>query len=295
VNKKEREEKIKNAPSCSLEELAQMGLVDKYEHLRDHVDFKMEKVSYINSAGFFPIGRELASFVNKLIQDSNLEFVSDTDDLFEVSKMLRNQVSVIDNALSDELAEELTEASKELTEYIDLIEFWKTVSILTPLVEEVERIEFSISENISSKFTNLVSTSLDTLSIVKKGLAYIKLSDESSSEDIHKAIDLLFACFYLGVEMSIGYVNNEGEWCPVGDEEALKQWITGFGNPYEYDNSVGDVVSKVFDECPDIKDDFYENFYLLLKSIYDIDVDDYLNEVESVDWDLVFKEFQLLL
>lgn len=43
MNKKERKEILKNTPSVSLEELARMGLVDKFEHLRDNVDYEKVK------------------------------------------------------------------------------------------------------------------------------------------------------------------------------------------------------------------------------------------------------------
>ena len=247
-----------------------------------------------NSAGFFPIGDKLSAFVNKFIQGSNLEPVTDSSDVFDVSEMLRNEVYAIDDALSDDAAEELTKAAKELTEHIELIDFWKVVSIFTPLVEDVYRIEFHINENIRSKFTNMVDESLDALNIAKDELDEISLSDESSDQDIRDAIDWLFACFYLGVEMCIGYVDDEGGWCGVGDEDALEQWVTGFGNPYEYHNLVSELVSEVFHNCPDIRDDFYDNFFPLLKSVYNINVDNHRVD-ESVDWDAVSQELECLL
>jgi hypothetical protein len=42
--KKENKEKLKNAPSASLEELCRRGLVDAFEHLKDRVDYNNEKV-----------------------------------------------------------------------------------------------------------------------------------------------------------------------------------------------------------------------------------------------------------
>ena len=43
MSNKENKQKLKDLPSVSLEELCRQGLVDKFEHLKDYVDYEKVK------------------------------------------------------------------------------------------------------------------------------------------------------------------------------------------------------------------------------------------------------------
>jgi hypothetical protein len=43
MSNKENKQKLKDLPSVSLEELCRQGLVDKFEHLKDNVDYEKVK------------------------------------------------------------------------------------------------------------------------------------------------------------------------------------------------------------------------------------------------------------
>ena len=59
---------------------------------------------------------------------------------------------------------------------------------------------------------------------------------------------------------------------------------------------VSEVVSEMFDsEAPEIKNSFYENFFIFLNLLYQIDVEENQDEFGSPDWHSVANAFEALM
>ena len=81
---------------------------------------------------------------------------------------------------------------------------------------------------------------------------------------------------FLGVEAAL----NES------DDEGINVWVMGVGSICDDDHPVGDIISKACEEFS-IRDNLCDSFIQALLSLYSVDVDDYRDDEEGVDWDQV--------
>ena len=58
----------------------------------------------------------------------------------------------------------------------------------------------------------------------------------------------------------------------------------GFGNPFEYDDPVGDIIMSLDSS---VRDDLSDSYMQALLSLYSVNVDDYRDDDEGVDWEQV--------
>ena len=102
----------------------------------------------------------------------------------------------------------------------------------------------------------------------------IFLNNKNSNEkDIVYLVDYIIGCMFLGVETAL---NNS-------DDEGIEVWIMGVGSICDSDHLVGDIIFKLCEKY-NIRDDLCDSFIQALLSLYSIDVDDYRDDEEGVDW-----------
>ena len=87
---------------------------------------------------------------------------------------------------------------------------------------------------------------------------------------------------FLGVEAALN----------DSDDEGIEAWVMGFGNPFEYDDPVGDIIMSLDFS---IRDDLLDSFIQALLSLYSVNVDDYRDDDEGVDWGQVSDAVKQLM
>ena len=170
----------------------------------------------------------------------------------------------------------LLNESVELSDGVGIGDVWKYALISKDLNDVLGEVSSSLQSNIYG----IVSSSSDALTLLEDGLKKMSVSDESSDEQEQSAVDYAIGCFFIGVQLSIGQYQ-DGEWVFVNDEDMLRDWVLGYGNPYGYDSRAGDIISEFLGD--NARSSVFDTFIGFLLQYFEIDCDDYLSD-DGTDW-----------
>lgn len=245
---------------------------------------------------FLDIDSDLLGFLNEILSNSNVDTLDAQNSIFDAAERLSQNIEKISESIDDELGEKLSADISAATEELEFVDFWKYAIIFNAIENELYQIELPYDESIRQKFIETANSSIEVLDIINGDLDEIGLSENSNESDVFETINLLIGCLYIGLEMAIGYNDEEGEWVSVGDIDVIKQWACGFGNPYEYpDNPVSEAILTALDsEAPGLKDEFYEGLHGFFKYAYQIDIEEFSSD-DGPDWDAISEQFEELL
>ena len=122
----------------------------------------------------------------------------------------------------------------------------------------------------------------DAVTILSKKISETNVPSDADEKDITDFVDYIIGCMFLGVEAALN----------DSDDEGIEAWVMGFGNPFEYDDPVGDIIMRLDSS---IREDLSDTYMQALLSLYFVDVDDYRDDDEGVDWDQVSDHLKQLM
>ena len=248
-------------------------------------------------------GEPLKYFVKTLFELASIpsDIFDESPDTFKLYAELESNIDKIEENLSDADGEKITVIANDISQEVKVADIWKFALIFETL-EDI--IELPLVKNILNKIPSFADSWESTVALLSKGLSDRNISDDSSEDQMQEASDFALSCFFIGIEMSIGYLKDgemEGHfynsllnssWVPVSDEEGIETWVLGYGNPVEYSDPVGDILMNV---TWNLRDYILLDWRTLLQCHYDSKIPSVKDQVDEVDWNEISDEFKRLL
>ena len=250
-------------------------------------------------------GEPLKYFVKTLFELASIpsDIFDESPDTFKLYAELESNIDKIEENLSDADGEKITVIANDISQEVKVADIWKFALIFETL-RDITVIELPEVKNILSKFPSFADSWESAVALLSKGLSDRNISDDSSEDQMQEASDFALSCFFIGIEMSIGYLKDgemEGHfynsllnssWVPVSDEEGIETWVLGYGNPVEYSDPVGDILMNV---TWNLRDYILLDWRTLLQCHYDSKIPSVKDQVDEVDWNEIVDEFKRLL
>ena len=216
--------------------------------------------------------KDINKFAKELFNSSGLS-VNPSHDIHELCKEIKINGDTISENIDDDKEESLCELGLSISNDLDISDIWKYAAIFYSLKE----FGFSeIDENIQNTASELSASWEDAVTILSKKISETDVISDVNEKDIADLVDYIIGCMFLGVEAAL---NNS-------DDEGIEAWVIGVGSICDDGHPVGDLIFKACEDFS-IRDNLCDSFIQALLSLYSIDVDDYRNDDEGVDWDQV--------
>ena len=210
-------------------------------------------------------------FANELFNSSGLS-VNPSHDIHVLCKEIKINGDTISENIDDDKGESLCELGLSISSDLDIQDIWKYAAIFYTLKEFFGYSE--IDENVQSTASELSGSWEDAVTILSKKISETDVPSDADEKDITDFVDYIIGCMFLGVEAALN----------DSDDEGIEAWVMGFGNPLEYDDPVGDIIMSLDSS---VRDGLLDSFIQALLSLYSVNVDDYRDDDEGVDWDQV--------
>jgi len=221
--------------------------------------------------------KDIYKFANELFNSSGLT-VNPSHDIHDLCKEIKINSDAIEN-IDDDKLESLSELGLSISSDLDIQDIWKYAAIFYTLNELVG---FDCNENVQSKASELSGSWEDAVTILSTKISETNITSDADEKDITDLVDYIIGCMFLGVEAAL----------TDADDEGIEAWVMGFGNPFEYDDPVGDIIMSLDSS---IREDLSDTYMQALLSLYFVDVDDYRDDDEGVDWDQVSDHLKQLM
>ena len=216
--------------------------------------------------------KDINKFAKELFNSSGLS-VNPSHDIHELCKEIKINGDTISENIDDDKEESLCELGLSISNDLDISDIWKYAAIFYSLKE----FGFSeIDENIQNTASELSASWEDAVTILSKKISETDVISDTDEKEIIDLVDYIIGCMFLGVEAAL---NNS-------DDEGIEAWVIGVGSICDDGHPVGDIIFKACEDFS-IRDNLCDSFIQALLSLYSIDVDDYRNDDEGVDWDQV--------
>jgi hypothetical protein len=216
--------------------------------------------------------KDINKFSKDLFNSSGLS-VNPSHDIHELCKEIKINGDTISENIDDDKEESLCELGLSISNDLDISDIWKYAAIFYSLKE----FGFSeIDENIQNTASELSASWEDAVTILSKKISETDVISDTDEKEITDLVDYIIGCMFLGVEAAL---NNS-------DDEGIEAWVIGVGSICDDGHPVGDIIFKACEDFS-IRDNLCDSFIQALLSLYSIDVDDYRNDDEGVDWDQV--------
>ena len=216
--------------------------------------------------------KEINKFANELFNSSGLS-INPNHDIHDLCKEIKINGDTISENIDVDKDESLCELGLSISSNLDIQNIWKYAAIFYSLKE------FGcseIDENVQSTASELSGSWEDAVTILNKKISEKDVISDADEKDIIDLVDYIIGCMFLGVESALN----------DSDDEGIDAWVMGVGSICDDDHPVGDIISKACDDFS-IRDNLCDSFIQALLSLYSVDVDDYRDDDESVDWDQV--------
>ena len=221
--------------------------------------------------------KNINKFANELFNSSGLT-VNPSHDIHDLCKEIKINSDAIEN-IDDDKLESLSEFGLSISSDLDIQDIWKYAAIFYTLNELVG---FDCNENVQSTASELSGSWEDAVTILSTKISETNITSDADEKDITDLVDYIIGCMFLGVEAAL----------TDADDEGIEAWVMGFGNPFEYDDPVGDIIMSLDSS---IREDLSDTYMQALLSLYFVDVDDYRDDDEGVDWDQVSDHLKQLM
>ena len=222
--------------------------------------------------------KDINKFAKDLFNSSGLS-VNPSHDIHELCKEIKINGDTISENIDDDKEERLCELGLSISNDLDISDIWKYAAIFYSLKE----FGFSeIDENIQNTASELSASWEDAVTILSKKISETDVISDVNEKDTADLVDYIIGCMFLGVEAALN----------DSDDEGIEAWVMGFGNPFEYDDPVGDIIMSLDSS---IREDLSDTYMQALLSLYFVDVDDYRDDDEGVDWDQVSDHLKQLM
>jgi hypothetical protein len=216
--------------------------------------------------------KDINKFANELFNSSGLS-INPNHDIHDLCKEIKINGDTISENIDDDKDESLCELGLSISSNLDIQNIWKYAAIFYSLKE------FGcseIDENVQSTASELSGSWEDAVTILNKKISEKDVISDADEKDIIDLVDYIIGCMFLGVESALN----------DSDDEGIDAWVMGVGSICDDDHPVGDIISKACEDFS-IRDNLCDSFIQALLSLYSVDVDDYRDDDESVDWDQV--------
>ena len=216
--------------------------------------------------------KDINKFSKDLFNSSGLS-VNPSHDIHELCKEIKINGDTISENIDDDKEESLCELGLSISNDLDISDIWKYAAIFYSLKE----FGFSeIDENIQNTASELSASWEDAVTILSKKISETDVISDADEKEITDLVDYIIGCMFLGVEAAL---NNS-------DDEGIEAWVIGVGSICDDGHPIGDIIFKACEDFS-IRDNLCDSFIQALLSLYSVDVDDYRDDDESVDWDQV--------
>lgn len=213
--------------------------------------------------------KDINNFANELFNSSGLS-INPNHDIHDLCKEIKINGDTISENIDVDKDESLCELGLSISSNLDIQNIWKYAAIFYSLKE------FGcseIDENVQSTASELSGSWEDAVTILNKKISEKDVISDADEKDIIDLVDYIIGCMFLGVESALN----------DSDDEGIDAWVMGVGSICDDDHPVGDIISKACDDFS-IRDNLCDSFIQALLSLYSVDVDDYRDDDESVDW-----------
>ena len=215
--------------------------------------------------------KDINKFANELFNSSGLS-VNPSHDIHDLCKEIRINGDTISENIDDDKGESLCELGLSISSDLDIQDIWKYAAIFYTLNE----LGFDCLENVQRTASELSGSWEDAVTILSKKISETDVISGADEKDITDLDDYIIGCMFLGVEAALN----------DSDDEGIDAWVMGVGSICDDDHPVGDIISKACEDFS-IRDNLCDSFIQALLSLYSVDVDDYRDDDEGVDWEQV--------
>jgi hypothetical protein len=216
--------------------------------------------------------KDINKFAKELFNSSGLS-VKPSHDIHNLCKEIKINGDTISENIDDDKEESLCELGLSISNDLDIKDIWKYGAIFYSLKE------FGcseIDENVQNTASELSASWQEAVTILSKKISETVVISDVNETDIADLIDYIIGCMFLGVEAALN----------DSDDEGIDVWVMGVGSISDDDHPVGDIIFKACEDFS-IRDNLCDSFIQALLSLYSVDVDDYRDDEEGVDWDQV--------
>lgn len=215
---------------------------------------------------------KITMFVNTIFKNMCIEN-KEQYNIFDVCDTLHKHSQKI-HCINDML---ISSTVKKLFQTIKTENIWKVIIILYTLAElSSDRISLFYQFNIYNecKKHNIYNWNDAKIILLNKLKVYDNVEDISN---------VFVGYLFVGIE-SMVYCGDK-HFSLYESELAIYEWITGFGNFIEYNNS----VSVLFDSIDSyfLRDEIMDKFILLLTIFYKVNFSNSKNTDETYDWEYI--------
>lgn len=215
---------------------------------------------------------KITMFVNMIFKNMCIEN-KEQYNIFDVCDTLHKHSQKID-CINDML---ISSTVKNLFQTIKTENIWKVIILLYTLAElSSDRISLFYQFDIYNecKKHNIYNWNDAKIILLNKLKVYDNVEDISN---------VFVGYLFVGIE-SMVYCGDK-HFSLYESELAIYEWITGFGNFIEYNNS----VSVLFDSIDSyfLRDEIMDKFILLLTIFYKINFSNTKNTDETYDWEYI--------
>jgi len=215
--------------------------------------------------------KEINKFANELFNSSGLS-INPNHDIHDLCKEIKINGDAISENIIDDKEESLRELGLSISNDLDIQDIWKYAAIFYTLNE----LGFNCLENVQSTASELSGSWEDAVTILRKKISDTNVPSDADEKDIIDFVEYIIGCMFLGVEAALN----------DSDDEGIEAWVIGVGSICDDGHPIGDIIFKACEDFS-IRDNLCDSFIQALLSLYSIDVDDYRNDDEGVDWDQV--------
>ena len=214
--------------------------------------------------------KDINKFANELFNSSGLS-VNPSHDIHVLCKEIKINGDTISENIVDDKEESLCELGLSISSDLDIQDIWKYAAIFYSIP-----LSFEIDENVQSTASELSGSWEDAVTILSKEISETDVISDADEKDITDLVDYIIGCMFLGVEAALN----------DSDDEGIDAWVMGVGSICDDGHPVGDIIFKACEDFS-IRDNLCDSFIQALLSLYSVDVDDYRDDDEGVDWDQV--------
>ena len=223
--------------------------------------------------------KDINKFANELFNSSGLS-VNPSHDIHDLCKEIKINGDTISENIDDDKGESLCELGLSISSDLDIQDIWKYAAIFYTLKEFFGYSE--IDENVQSMASELSGSWEEAVTILSTKISETNVTSDADEKDITDLVDYIIGCMFLGVEAALSDSNNEG----------IDVWVMGVGSICDDGHPVGDTIIKACEDSHliikySIREFLGDSFIEALLSLYSVDVDDYRDDDEGVDWDQV--------
>ena len=223
--------------------------------------------------------KDINKFANELFNSSGLS-VNPSHDIHDLCKEIKINGDTISENIDDDKVESLCELGLSISSDLDIQDIWIYAAIFYTLNE----LGFDCLENVQRTASELSGSWEDAVTILSKKISETDVPSDADEKDITDFVDYIIGCMFLGVEAALN----------DSDDEGIDVWVMGVGSICDDDHHVGDIISKACEDFS-IRDNLCDSFIQALLSLYSVNVDDYRDDDEGVDWEQVSDAVKQLM